>query len=93
MVSDYWRHIILITIVKASLKEQTIFCLKMRLISYYCIAADADSESVSSDSKPQKEAVNIKELKRVDHILGALGRKVEILFFISYYCSDPSRLG
>ncbi|KAJ4753273.1 Mediator of RNA polymerase II transcription subunit 6 [Rhynchospora pubera] len=38
--------------------------------------ADAENESVSSESKPQKEAIDIKELKRVDHILGALGRKL-----------------
>ncbi|XP_020090764.1 mediator of RNA polymerase II transcription subunit 6 [Ananas comosus] len=38
--------------------------------------AEAESEAASSESKTTKETINIKELKRVDHILASLQRKL-----------------
>lgn len=37
---------------------------------------DAESESAALESKAPKETVNFKEVKRIDHILASLQRKV-----------------
>ncbi|KAJ3695856.1 hypothetical protein LUZ60_001233 [Juncus effusus] len=38
--------------------------------------AEAENEAAKSEARPQKEAIDIKEVKRVNHILGALARKL-----------------
>lgn len=45
---------------------------KLEKIGY----ADAENEGASSETKVGKETINIKELKRVDHILASLQRKL-----------------
>lgn len=37
---------------------------------------DAESESAALESKAPKETINFKEVKRIDHILASLQRKV-----------------
>lgn len=48
-------------------------------------AVDAESESTASESLSAKETIDIKEVKRVDHILASLLRKVDFvtIMFIS----------
>lgn len=48
---------------------------KLNIILCY-ISAEAENEDANSESKAAKEAIDIKELKRVDHILASLQRKV-----------------
>lgn len=43
-------------------------------------AVDAENESTSSEAKATKETIDFKELKRVDHILASLQRKVTQIF-------------
>ncbi|KAH6773455.1 RNA polymerase transcriptional regulation mediator-like protein [Perilla frutescens var. hirtella] len=45
---------------------------KLEKIGY----VDAENESASSEPKPPKETIDFKELKRVDHILASLQRKL-----------------
>lgn len=45
-----------------------------------CLTADAENEESNSESITGKEAIDLKELKRVDHILATLQRKV--IFFL-----------
>lgn len=40
------------------------------------IAVETEPDAVASESKTQKEAIDLKELKRIDHILSSLKRKV-----------------
>lgn len=40
------------------------------------IAVDGESESAATDPKAEKELIDFKELKRVDHLLVKLQRKV-----------------
>jgi mediator of RNA polymerase II transcription subunit 6 len=37
---------------------------------------ETEPDAVASESKTQKEAIDLKELKRIDHILSSLKRKV-----------------
>lgn len=37
---------------------------------------DSENDSPASETKPTKEAIDFKELKRVDHILASLQRKL-----------------
>lgn len=45
-------------------------------------AVDSENETAASDSKAIKETIDFKEIKRVDHILASMQRKV-IFTFIS----------
>ncbi|XP_010939752.1 mediator of RNA polymerase II transcription subunit 6 [Elaeis guineensis] len=53
-------------------KAFNIAASKLEKIGY----AEAENEDVNSESKAAKEAIDIKELKRVDHILASLQRKL-----------------
>lgn len=37
---------------------------------------ETESDAATSESKTQKEAIDVKELKRIDHILSSLKRKM-----------------
>ena len=50
-------------------------------MSVLYIAVETESDAAASESKTQKEAIDLKELKRIDHILSSLKRKVIVLFF------------
>lgn len=43
---------------------------------FFFEAVEAENESASSEPKAAKETIDFKELKRVDHILASLQRKV-----------------
>lgn len=43
---------------------------------FFFIAVDSESESASLEPKIGKEMIDYKEVKRVDHILASLQRKV-----------------
>ncbi|CAD6337223.1 unnamed protein product [Miscanthus lutarioriparius] len=53
-------------------KAFTIACSKLEKIGN----AETESDAVASESKTQKEAIDLKELKRIDHILSSLKRKI-----------------
>ncbi|KAK1311702.1 Mediator of RNA polymerase II transcription subunit 6 [Acorus calamus] len=53
-------------------KAFTIAASKLEKIGF----VDSENESVSSETKPVKEMIDFKEVKRVDHILGSLLRKL-----------------
>ncbi|KAJ1258603.1 hypothetical protein BS78_10G088700 [Paspalum vaginatum] len=53
-------------------KAFTVACSKLEKIGN----AETDSDAASSESKTQKEAIDLKELKRIDHILSSLKRKI-----------------
>ncbi|KAG6428930.1 hypothetical protein SASPL_106969 [Salvia splendens] len=53
---------------------------KLEKIGY----VDAENESASSEPKAPKETINFKELKRVDHILASLQRKIGSRLFSSF---------
>ncbi|KAK1265155.1 Mediator of RNA polymerase II transcription subunit 6 [Acorus gramineus] len=53
-------------------KAFTIAASKLEKIGF----VDGENESVSSETKPVKEMIDFKEVKRVDHILGSLLRKL-----------------
>jgi len=40
---------------------------------------ESENDSQASETKPAKEAIDFKELKRVDHILASLQRKVNVI--------------
>lgn len=53
--------------------------------SLSCVSSgtvDAENESTSSEPKAAKETIDFKELKRVDHILASLQRKVKQLLAV-----------
>ncbi|RLN12980.1 mediator of RNA polymerase II transcription subunit 6 [Panicum miliaceum] len=45
-------------------------------MSVLYIAVETESDAAASESKTQKEAIDLKELKRIDHILSSLKRKI-----------------
>lgn len=45
---------------------------------------ETEPDTAASESKTQKEAIDLKELKRVDHILMSLQRKV----ILKFLCHD-----
>lgn len=47
---------------------------------------DAENESASSEPKAAKETIDFKELKRVDHILASLQRKVDHVLSLKQIC-------
>lgn len=56
---------------------------------------DSEDESASQEPKAAKETIDFKEVKRVDHILASLQRKVNpafffLFFFSAYYTSRSS---
>lgn len=53
-------------------KAFTIACSKLEKIGN----VETESDAVASESKTQKEAIDLKELKRIDHILSSLKRKI-----------------
>jgi hypothetical protein len=61
----------------------------MSVLLLLYIAVETEADAAASESKTQKEAIDLKELKRIDHILTSLKRKV-ICFFVdnnlTYYC-------
>lgn len=56
----------------------------MPILSFtsFFIAVDSESESASLEPKIGKEMIDYKDVKRVDHILAALQRKVTNVFFL-----------
>ncbi|KAF0902764.1 hypothetical protein E2562_019095 [Oryza meyeriana var. granulata] len=54
-------------------KAFTTACSKLEKIGH----AEAEPDMAASESKTQKEAIDLKELKRVDHILMSLQRKLQ----------------
>lgn len=55
-----------------------------QLLSWIYDAVDTENESETFEPKGGKEAIDFKEVKRVDHILASLQRKVTCNFFFSY---------
>lgn len=55
-----------------------------------CDTVEADNEGSSFESKAGKETIDFKEVKRIDHILASLHRKVTWLtkFFPCFYIAD-----
>lgn len=53
-------------------KAFTLAASKLEKIGY----ADSENDSASTEPKVEKEAIDIRELKRVDHILASLLRKL-----------------
>lgn len=49
----------------------------MQVLFHYA-AVDAENEGATVDSKPVKETIDLKEVKRVDLILASLQRKVTL---------------
>lgn len=50
--------------------------LSNELICFHLAAVDTANESVAPEPKTNKEAINFKEVKRIDAILASLQRKV-----------------
>lgn len=48
------------------------------------IAVETESDAATTESKIQKEAIDVKELKRIDHILASLQRKVIWSLFVRW---------
>jgi len=59
-------------------KAFTVACSKLEKIGN----VETNSDAAASESKTQKEAIDLKELKRIDHILSSLKRKVICFFFL-----------
>lgn len=60
--------------------------------------SDSENENVSLEPKAAKETIDFKEVKRVDHILASLQRKVNHTLFIfiflhNYIFSNSVHLG
>lgn len=53
-----------------------------QLLSWIYDAVDTENESETFEPKGGKEAIDFKEVKRVDHILASLQRKVTCNFFV-----------
>ncbi|CAN6214568.1 unnamed protein product [Urochloa humidicola] len=53
-------------------KAFTVACSKLEKIGN----VETESDAAASESKTQKEAIDLKELKRIDHILSSLKRKI-----------------
>ncbi|KAL2539166.1 Mediator of RNA polymerase II transcription subunit 6 [Abeliophyllum distichum] len=44
--------------------------------SIFCYAVDVENENTATESKVNKETIDFKELKRLDHILASMQRKL-----------------
>lgn len=73
---------------ETKLKRRDYHANKLKRKEYYFIidsiqqilfAVDSENDSPASETKPAKEAIDFKELKRVDHILASLQRKVNVI--------------
>ena len=74
--SNFW---VLYGIVHSHMKCRMNFkdtTLPKCLTNCFLISGSVDSENESEEVKPAKETINFKEVKRVDHILASLQRKV-----------------
>ena len=49
---------------------------KVKLFLFIGDAVDSENEDVVPEPKVSKETIDFKEVKRIDHILGSLQRKV-----------------
>lgn len=61
-----------------------LFSFSLKVLIFCCVAADAENEESSAELKSAKETIDLKELKRVDHILASLQRKVTGFFYTWY---------
>lgn len=71
-------------------------CCNIIYFLYYClfsfyyllfVLVDAGNESSALESKASKEMINFKEVKRIDHILASLQRKV--IFVCTSFSYSP----
>lgn len=47
--------------------------------AFFLDTVEPENDNASSEPKPPKETIDFKELKRVDHILASLQRKVDYI--------------
>ncbi|CAK9174527.1 unnamed protein product [Ilex paraguariensis] len=68
-------------------KAFTTAASKLEKIGY----VDTENENATLESKAAKETIDFKEVKRVDHILASLQRKVTQMCQVNYPCPSISR--